>query len=536
MATHATEGEALWQAIDLDFRQGRSYAGIASQLGVNARTLTRWKKDGSVSEAVRSGVKEVLEAAGIDWRRRLAASPVYDFQSDYWENLQNGPIGMPTHPAQGLPLSPLDFFGKTIDSPIGISASNATAHSNWIRAWLDVGYTVITYKTVRAVSARYEPHPQPHIVTLPDYRAPMPLGKMPERLSRHHCGLAAHDGTAGISLANSVGMPSLTTPEWQADIRATLDLVGSRRALVVSVVGTGKSAPEIANNFVECAAAAAATKPDAIELNLSCPNIYSTDAERAEGLLYRDAPASARLIKAVRERVGATPILVKIGYMPPDDVAAFVRATRGLVAGYTAINTLARDVFEQGNELFPVFPRRGHNQSRAGISGIAIQEYALETIRTLSQLRGKKSDYRIIGVGGVSSPEDFLTYLRAGADVVQSCTAALFDRLLAVRARQVLAKAAWSSASALERAAPTDPSECRQFSMWYSEIRQVIDAEGWFDTTMSEFEDVVRLHQLEAEKQEAATGGAGFVRARTPVRTTSQYWRTLLVRVRANRR
>jgi dihydroorotate dehydrogenase len=46
--------------------------------------------------------------------------------------------------------------------------------------------------------------------------------------------------------------------------------------------------------------------------------------------------------------------------------------------------------------------------------------------------------YTIIGVGGVSSPEDFQEYRKAGADIVMSATGAMWNPYLAEEIKKSL--------------------------------------------------------------------------------------------------
>src|SRR5262249_26051238 len=73
----------------------------------------------------------------------------------------------------------------------------------------------------------------------------------------------------------------------------------------------------------------------------------------------------------------------------------------------------------------PAFP--GAKRVVGGISGIAIKNHALETVRRLKTLAAKKPELAILGVGGISSAADVKLFLEAGADVVQMCKAALHN-------------------------------------------------------------------------------------------------------------
>ncbi len=89
-------------------------------------------------------------------------------------------------------------------------------------------------------------------------------------------------------------------------------------------------------------------------------------------------------------------------------------------------------VDEKGREVFPGRPK-------AGVSGSPIKWAGLMMTRSLSRLRAEFNySYKIIGIGGVLSPEDFHDYINAGADVVMSVTGAMWDPYLAQKIKASL--------------------------------------------------------------------------------------------------
>ena len=65
-------------------------------------------------------------------------------------------------------------------------------------------------------------------------------------------------------------------------------------------------------------------------------------------------------------------------------------------------------------------------QSEAGgLSGVPLFEKALETVSTIRDLVGQ--DYPIIGVGGISTPQDARDMLTAGADLLQIYTSFIYQ-------------------------------------------------------------------------------------------------------------
>jgi dihydroorotate dehydrogenase len=81
----------------------------------------------------------------------------------------------------------------------------------------------------------------------------------------------------------------------------------------------------------------------------------------------------------------------------------------------------------------------GEGRLRAGICGAGIQWAGLDMVKRLDALRKKHNlDYEIIGIGGVATPADFQKYRDAGADIVQSVTAAMWNDNLAAEIKQAL--------------------------------------------------------------------------------------------------
>jgi len=71
--------------------------------------------------------------------------------------------------------------------------------------------------------------------------------------------------------------------------------------------------------------------------------------------------------------------------------------------------------------------------------GASIKWAGLDMVKRLVALRKKHGlKFEIIGVGGVMTPADFQAYRQAGADVVQSVTAAMWNDQLAAEVKASL--------------------------------------------------------------------------------------------------
>ena len=152
---------------------------------------------------------------------------------------------------------------------------------------------------------------------------------------------------------------------------------------------------------------------DALELNVSCPNV------KAGGMSFGTSPAAVdNLVGAVRAATDA-PLIVKL---TPNvtDIAEVARAAEEAGAdAISLINTLlgmAIDVDAGKPVLANVM---------GGLSGPAVRPVAL---RCVYQVRAATS-LPILGLGGVASAEDVVAFIMAGASAVGIGTALFADPL-----------------------------------------------------------------------------------------------------------
>ena len=99
------------------------------------------------------------------------------------------------------------------------------------------------------------------------------------------------------------------------------------------------------------------------------------------------------------------------------------------------INTIQAEIVdENGNQALP-----GENRLRSGVCGHAIKWAGLNMVRKLKKLREKFNyNFQIIGVGGVTTADDFFEYREAGADFVMSATGAMWNPYLAKEIKERL--------------------------------------------------------------------------------------------------
>jgi dihydroorotate dehydrogenase (NAD+) catalytic subunit len=157
----------------------------------------------------------------------------------------------------------------------------------------------------------------------------------------------------------------------------------------------------------EFAQIARALKADAFELNLSCPH-----AEKYGSELGR-YPDLVETVTGAVKAASSVPVWVKLTPNTADILELGLAAQRGGADAVVAINTLkamAIDI-ESG---YPILGNRF-----GGLSGQAIKPVAVRSVYDLSS----RLEIPVIGVGGISSWEDAVEMIMAGASCIQVGTA-----------------------------------------------------------------------------------------------------------------
>jgi dihydroorotate dehydrogenase (NAD+) catalytic subunit len=167
---------------------------------------------------------------------------------------------------------------------------------------------------------------------------------------------------------------------------------------------------------------------DALEINMSCPNVsggldFSTDPRRA-----------ADLIGTLR-RVTSLPIIAKL---TPNITDITEIATHVEEAGADAISTI-NTIRGMAIDISTRRPKLG--AIMGGLSGPAIKPVAVAAVYQVA----KRVRIPVIGIGGISSAEDALEFMIAGATAVQVGTANFVEPRTG--ATVVDGLAAWCTAS-----------------------------------------------------------------------------------------
>jgi dihydroorotate dehydrogenase (NAD+) catalytic subunit len=139
------------------------------------------------------------------------------------------------------------------------------------------------------------------------------------------------------------------------------------------------------------------------ELNLSCPHVEKV------GLEVGDDPELVNtIIKSVKKE-SKVPVLAKVGLGSSDYLETVRTACESGIDGITAINTL-RAMAIDVETTRPILSHK-----IGGLSGSPIKPIAVRCVYEISS----KFDIPIVGCGGISTWEDAVEFLLAGASAVQ---------------------------------------------------------------------------------------------------------------------
>ncbi|MGZ5383431.1 MAG: dihydroorotate dehydrogenase [Acidimicrobiia bacterium] len=206
-------------------------------------------------------------------------------------------------------------------------------------------------------------------------------------------------GNTGAGMLNAIGIENPGVMTWADEIGPLL------KDLPVPVWGSavGRTVGE----FVDVASRLAATDVQAVEINLSCPNLAG------ESIWALNAEATGAVVKEVREAIDK-PIGAKLSPNAQDIVsvagAAIDSGADWLVLTNT-ISAAAIDI-ETRKPLLTL--------TTGGLSGPPLKPIAL---RCVLQVREAFPMVPIVGCGGVRSGSDVVEYLLAGASAVAIGTA-----------------------------------------------------------------------------------------------------------------
>ncbi len=224
------------------------------------------------------------------------------------------------------------------------------------------------------------------------------LGNAPHRLAETPMGML-----------NSIGLQNPGTEHVIKNILPTLDFEETR--FIANVSGsTIEEYQEVTRLFDD-------SPIDAIEINISCPNV------KEGGVVFGNDPAmSARVVEACRA-VTKKPLITKLSPNQTDIAHNAKLCVEAGTDGFAVINTLMGMAIDIENRS----PIIGANQG--GLSGPAIKPIALLKVHQVYQVC-KHHDIPIIGQGGILTASDAIEFIIAGASAVGIGTALFYDPLV----------------------------------------------------------------------------------------------------------
>jgi len=208
---------------------------------------------------------------------------------------------------------------------------------------------------------------------------------------------------SGEHMLNAVGLAGPGVAAWRERFLPDLERRGC--AVVASI--WGRTVAE----FADAAEAMRGANVVAMEVNASCPNLESRSS-----IFAHSALATAEIVRA--SKVAGLPLWIKLSPNTPELIEI---ASAAIDAGADAL-VLTNTVLGLAIDIERRRPSLGNGGG--GISGPGILPVAL---RCVYECRVAFPDTPIVGVGGVSSGEDAVAMIMAGANAVEVGTATFAD-------------------------------------------------------------------------------------------------------------
>jgi dihydroorotate dehydrogenase (NAD+) catalytic subunit len=212
-----------------------------------------------------------------------------------------------------------------------------------------------------------------------------------------------------MGMINAIGLQNPGATEVVEHILPTLDFGETRFFANVS----GSTIDE----YVEVTRRFDDSPIDAIEVNISCPNV------KEGGVQFGNYPEmSARVVEACR-RATTKPLITKLS---PNQTDIRENARRCIEAGSDALSVI-NTISGMAIDVKTRRPVIGNVQG--GLSGPAIKPIALLKVHQVREVAGPHG-VPIIGQGGICSATDALEFIIAGASAVGIGTALFYDPLV----------------------------------------------------------------------------------------------------------
>ena len=212
-----------------------------------------------------------------------------------------------------------------------------------------------------------------------------------------------------MGMLNAIGLQNPGVEQVITKILPTLDFSETR--FIANVCGsTIEDYVEVTRRFDD-------SPIDAIEINISCPNI------KEGGVQFGNYPEMSGRVVAACRAVTSKPLITKLSPNQTDireNARACIEAGTDALAVINTVMGMAIDV----NTRRPVI-----GNIQGGLSGPAIKPIALLKVHQVYEV-ARRHNIPIIGQGGICSANDALEFLIAGASAVGVGTALFYDPLV----------------------------------------------------------------------------------------------------------
>jgi len=224
------------------------------------------------------------------------------------------------------------------------------------------------------------------------------LGNIPHRVTETPSGMI-----------NAIGLQNPGADVVINNIMPNLDKTETR--FIINISGSSvEEYGEIAKRFND-------TDIDAIEINISCPNV------KEGGVAFGNDPdMSYRVVEICRKNT-TKPLITKLSPNQTDIAHSAQRCIDAGTDGLAVINTLMGMAIDTQSRM----PIIGNNQG--GLSGPAIKPIALLKVHQVYQV-SKHHNVPIIGQGGITTVNDALEFIIAGSATVGIGTSLFYDPLV----------------------------------------------------------------------------------------------------------
>jgi dihydroorotate dehydrogenase (NAD+) catalytic subunit len=233
------------------------------------------------------------------------------------------------------------------------------------------------------------------------------LGNAPHRVYETPAGML-----------NAIGLQNPGVEQVVRTVLPQLDFAETR--FIANVCGS------TLEEYVEVTRRFDASPIDAIEINISCPNI------REGGVAFGNYPEMSAQVVAACRRVTRKPLITKLS---PNQTDIRENARRCIEAGSDALAVI-NTVMGMAIDVTTRSPVIGNVQG--GLSGPAIKPIALLKVHQVYEVAAPHR-IPIIGQGGIVSATDALEFLIAGASAVGVGTALFYDPMACRRINEGIA-------------------------------------------------------------------------------------------------